>query len=46
VTPLAPAQIGQALRSLFEGAGIPITQRDGRLMLTGVGLREKGGASV
>jgi hypothetical protein len=38
VRPLLPSQIGDALRSLFESAGLPVGIRDGRMVVRGVGL--------
>jgi hypothetical protein len=34
------AKFGRALADLFNGAGIPITERDGRLVAVGVSLKQ------
>jgi hypothetical protein len=40
VKALPAAQIGGALRALFESAGLPIGMHDGRIVVTGVGLQQ------
>jgi type IV secretory pathway TrbL component len=40
VKALPPPQIGSALRTLFESAGLPVGVCDGRIVVRGVGLQE------
>jgi hypothetical protein len=43
---LPAAQIGLLLAELFDGAGLSIAEREGKLMAVGVSLKEEGGALV
>jgi hypothetical protein len=41
IEPLPAAQIGLLLAELFDGAGLSIAERDGRLMAVGVSLQSQ-----